>query len=262
MTCPTSLSLELERVDMKDRQSLYELGKAFPPLAAIGLTETAKAVYRQAMSVFRYEDNKPSPSKTWAEAQASHKAVYKALKIDADDPAAFYAAFPFRLAMMGERARIVIAITPPLIATNGMEKWHHTDIDAVLSWNPIANTVEVLGDTQPMAIFPDEIGDAVDVYGDPFLFFRRWIEKRAEFWQRRTDGAKNKWKHPAVEPSDGGLPAILCVGDVRQIRWAMDALPPVINAIGIDRDALNASVFKSAAVPRVVDKNTQFRVAA
>lgn len=262
MTCPTSLSIALERVDMKDRQALFEIANAIKPLESIGLTAKAYQVYKQARSVFAFETNKAGPSKIWANADIGHKAVYKALKIDPADPAAFYAAFPFRLAMMGERARIVIAITPPLIATKGNEHWHHTDIDLVLSWNPVENTVEVIGDTQPMAVFPDEMGDAVEVYGDGFKFFRRWIERRAEFWQRRTDSAKNKWKHPAVEPRDGGLPAILCVGDVRQIRWQTHDLPPVINAVGIDRDALNASIFKSAAVPRVVDKNTILRVAA
>lgn len=211
-------------------------------------------------NVLSFEMAKQSPGKLWNDATANHPAIYRALRIDKADPAAFYAAFPFRLAKIDGHHNIVAAFPPPPIASPSFEVWTHLDIAFVIAWNPVTNQYHLVGDPQAQVIMPALGASSETLYGDFFAFARHWVERRASFYQTRQDQQKDRWAHPVKEPADGNIPGILAIGDPAKCRWPLSDLPELLTCIGIDRNAVNSAIFKQTKLPRVVEQ--KMRVAA
>lgn len=223
-------------------------------------SEQFVATIRQATSVFKHALDKETPQKLWDNADRKHPAVARALRIDPADPNAFYALFPFRLGKVDDEYRILVAMEPPALLSG---TYHHIDIEYVLAWNPKTNLCEVGGDPVPHVIGPSEhaasvtglfSADEINVYGDPFQYFRAWAEIRAAFRERRIEQSNGKWQHPLTE-IPGDVPGLLLLGNPYDVRWPVRDLPKVVNCIGCDRKAVTGSIFRSANIPDVVDAN-------
>ena len=245
----------IAETDFNDRPALMYIGRAMSENPGLCMTvlgdESTSAIGRQALSVWRYELEADCPQKLWRDADRSHPAIARALRVDPSDPASFYALFPFRLGKIDDEYRILVAYHPPEVLSGN---WCHLDINTVLSWDPKANTVSVLDDVQPQVIIGGDHEAELTVYGDPFLFFRALVEQRAAWHMRRMDANAGKWVHPCPErPAD--LPGALIIGEIRDIRWPIHELPPVLNCVGCSRGAVTNSIFRSANIPDVVDAN-------
>ncbi|MES2904024.1 MAG: hypothetical protein V4696_07550 [Pseudomonadota bacterium] len=252
MTCPTVSTFQLKndldaiaRIPLSDRATISSL--EFHP-ALLLIDHPAAHRFRQAVSIRRHQRSMCA----WTNADAFHPAIYRALRVDQTDPAAFYACFPFRLAKIEDQHVILAAFAPPAFGSDDQP-------DIIVAWEPRDNRHSIIGDNNPQIIMPDHPETECDIYGDFFAFARAWVEKRAAFYQLRMDQVAGKWQHPVTEPRDGNLPGILAIGDVSKIRLPRD-LPPVLNAVGIDRKAMNSAIMRSANLPRVTDQN--IRIAA
>ncbi|MEP3870297.1 MAG: hypothetical protein ABJM32_18140 [Parasphingorhabdus sp.] len=237
---------------MDDRPALMDAGRALSEdaglfIAATGDIMTA-AIAQQALSVYRYELRADTPAKQWSECKATAPNVYRALKIDPEVPEAFYAGYPFRLGKYRDEWRILVAFPPPDL-TSGMS--NHLDIEDVLAWDPVKNTVEVMGDDNDAhLICSDYVDDTLKVYGNPLEFFFAWAEQRA-IWRTKWIAARGKkWAHPAPERTKE-LPGALVIGDIKKIRWPLSDLPKKITCIGVNKVAVRSSIFESANIPRI-----------
>jgi hypothetical protein len=237
--------------DTRDTAAMTALGRAAAEDLALHTlslsTERVGQVIKKAHALFVKSLKSDSPSRTWDRATPKSKSVARVLKLDLDDPVTWYAMHPFRLAKVDDEHRVIVAFPPPAI-TVGL--WWHTDIETVLSWDPRANTVTVLGDPAAQLIHGNIYTDVLNIYTNPFTFFRKWVEARAMWRTKYLDARNGKWSHPVKEnPLD--LPGALIVGDPREIRWPQQAMPETINCVDCDRQAVMGSIFRSAGVPNI-----------
>lgn len=198
---------------------------------------------------------KDGPGKTWWNAQPAHPAIYRALQVDPCEFGAFYAILPFRLARIEGEPRILAAHPCPLTLGPIDEDW--LEIEAVIAWNPVDNTATVLRDDAPQ-LFGD-LDEAV-LFGDPFAFFRSWVEARAAFAMHRNHTAGKEWASPPTE--FGTAPGALIVGDADKIRWAPSSMPRDLAVVGIDPIKINRAILRAANLPRAVAKQSNLRAVA
>jgi hypothetical protein len=180
-------------------------------------------------------------AKTWFMAEPSHPAVYRALKIDPADPAAWYAAAPFRLVKLNDEHVILAAWPAPKMLSDYPEDW--LDIEDVLIWRPNAGTVETPEDAQPRLIG----AWGATIFGTAFAFFRAWAEERAATFSQVKAARKAHW---LSDPSEVSTPGMLVLGDLKAVRMPVHTMPRDIECVGIDPKAVNAAIQRSAALPR------------
>ena len=196
--------------------------------------------------------SKDTPARQWWNAQPLHPAVYRVLKIDAKEPAATFAALPFRLARIDDQHAILVALPCPRTLGPVDPDW--LAIETVLRWDPVADTVTVLGDPASDQL----VGIAGDtIYGQPFAFFRAYAEARAQFAIRRRS-IPGAWH---VKPQEPDLtPGLLLVGDPDKVHWPLQRLSDDLAVIGADAKRINSAMLRQARVPRA--RQAQLRSAA
>lgn len=198
---------------------------------------------------------KDTPAKTWWNAPAGHRAIYRALQIDPAEFGAFYATLPFRLARIEDKPVVLVAHPCPLTLDPVDEDW--LGIEAVLAWNPVDGAVSVLGDPTPQIIGSTAHGA---LYGSAFAFFRHWVETRAAFAMHRQLTAGKDWSSPPQE--FGTAPGALVVGDPEKVRWVPHALPRDLTVIGLDAMKINRALLRAANLPRAVEAQPNLRAVA
>lgn len=202
------------------------------------------------VSAVLHAREKDSPGKVWWYSEVVHPAIYRALRIDRADYGATFAAAPFRLHRGDQGTRILAAFPcPRILAPHDNDDW--LEIETVLSWNPVDDTVEVLGDPSPALVGADLYGlDRLDLYASPFAYFRAEAEARAQWltaWQR----IESNWRQRPTEPRHYA-DAMLLIGSVDKVRWPISSMPDSVAAHGIDAKALNAAMLRQARIPRAV----------
>lgn len=206
-----------------------------------GLTD-AQVLHNIGLAYHRALD-RDCLAKTWFMAEPTHPAIYRALKIDPADPAAWYAAAPFRLAQI-DGAHVILAPWPcPNMLSNLPDDW--LDIAEVLIWNPLTNAVTTPEDIEPHIV--GAWGATARLFGSPFAFFRAWAEERAALFTTFLAARKAHW---LTDPSEASTPGMLAVGELKRIRLPVHTMPRDIECIGLDPRDVNAAIQRSAALPR------------
>ena len=119
-------------------------------------------------------------------------------------------------------------------------------IETVISWNPITDRAEVIGDPQPQLV--GHISDeANQLHASPRAFFQAWAMRRAQFLSLRQTTSAH-WSKPPAERDEA--PGGLIVGDPHSIRWNASALPASIDCVGIDPQVINRAILRAAHLPR------------
>ena len=236
MTCPTAATFTLDKIEITDRETLLEIGRG---LTAVNRAISMHPKLAQAAAIIAYEKQKDCPGKAWLQAKPFHPAIYRALKVDRDDPAAAYACLPFRLGLMNGEHRILAAIDCPKVSDDPLP----ADIETVVAWDPRTNAHSIVGDGQDRLIV---CSNSDDLFADFFAFARQWIESRAIYFERRRMQKDNRWVHPLPETT--GAAGMLLCGDVKAVRWP--ELPETIRCVGIDPKAVNSAIFRAARLPR------------
>lgn len=203
--------------------------------------------------------SKDSPAKTWWHAPALHPALFRALRLAREEEGAIFAALPFRLHRSEAGVRILAAFPAPrILAPNDDDDW--LNIETVLSWDPVTDTAEIMGDTGPAltgAIPPDT--DSLPIFASPYAFFRALAEARAQ-WIVRRSAVGGDWRRKPPEPDL--TPGLLLIGAPDKVRWPLHAMPEHVVAHGIDAQALNRALLRQARVPRASAAPSQIRSAA
>lgn len=192
---------------------------------------------------------KDTPAKTWWHAEGMHPAIFRALRMDRQEDGSIFAAQPFRLHRGDGTARILAAFPTPRILGDVDMDW--LGIDAVVSWDPVTDTAELMGDCQPAlvgAIRPDL--DSISIHGSPFAYFRAVAEDRAQ-WVTRRHMISGDWRKRPEEPSSFG-PGLLLIGEPDKVRWPLHRMPADVAVHGIDAKALNRAMLRQARVPRAI----------
>lgn len=208
-----------------------------------------------ALCALVHAREKASPGKLWWDAEFGHRAIYRALRVDPDEFGAFYAILPFRLTRIDGKPLIVVAHPCPLTLGPVTEDW--LDIESVIVWNPVDNSATVMGDDVPQLV-----GDVEQstLFGDPFAFFRSWVEARAAFAMLRSQSAGKEW---SVSPTEfGTAPGALIVGDPDKVRWVPHAMPRDLTCVGVEPQKINRAILRSARLPRAVAAPANLRAAA
>lgn len=200
-----------------------------------------------------------TPAKRWANANPRHPTVCKFLRLDPTDPYVPYATHPFRVGQDPDtgKARILVAWPCPRLID---EQDDHLGIQQVLSWAPVANTVEILGDPEPQLAGAFPSYEEGTLFADPFAFFRAWVEARAMWavdWLASKDQA---WRSRPAETDL--VPGCLMVGSIERIRWAPSDLPANLTCVGVDPRALNKAIVKAARLPFATNSRSPLRRAA
>jgi len=208
-----------------------------------------------AVSSYWHRLSKDTPGKAWFDCEPVHPAVKRALRIDPSDPSSTYACAPFRLARVEGVAVILAAWPAPRILGPVDQDWF--GIEQVIVWNPVRNSATILHDPQAQIVGP-LTSDANALFADPYAFLRAWAEARAAFFAR-WKAIRSDWN---TRPLEYDLaPGALMVGPLGEIRWPMSAMPPVLECVGVNPDAVFKAILKAARLPRVVN-NSNLRAAA
>jgi hypothetical protein len=208
---------------------------------------TSAAEWINDLSAYLYAYDKDCPAKVWANAPLFHPAIARALHIDRSETGGVYALAPFRLAMIGENHRILAAWPCPRILTADPEA--HLVIDAVIAWNPVDNSAQILGDPVPQLAgrFPDS--ETSSLFADPRAFFQAWAMARAAFFVHWCAAKRKDWESPPAE-SDL-IPGCLLIGEPAKVNWHRHDLPKHLDCVGIDPRTVNNAILKTARLPRV-----------
>lgn len=196
-------------------------------------------------STLWYERAKDTPGKLWWDASAMHPAIFRALKVSKDDPGAIYAAHPFRLAQIDERHVIIAAWPAPSLFGDPDPDW--LDIETVIAWDPVANYAEIIGDDAPQLVGAFQSTEQGTIYGQPFAFFRHWLEQRAAF---ATAYQMARAAHFTASPTEIDTPGMLLIGDPDKARWS--GMPTRLHCVGIEPAKVNKAILKQARLPRAV----------
>lgn len=195
--------------------------------------------------------SKDCPGKTWWHAEAMHPAIFRALRMNRDDEGSVFAAVPFRLHRGPEGARILAAFPcPRILAPHDDNDW--LGIETVLSWDPVTDNAEVVGDPGP-ALVGNIASDAehLPIHGSAFTYFRALAEARAQ-WIVARQMVAGDWRRKPREPDlSPGL--LLIGGEPDKVRWPLSRMPEAITAHGLDAKALNRALLRQARIPRAVD---------
>lgn len=184
-------------------------------------------------------------AKTWFMAEPTHPAIYRALKIDPTDPAAWYAAAPFRLAKIDGAHVILTAWPVPKMLSDYPQDW--LDIETVMVWDPVHNRVTIPEDISPQLVGAWPSAGTAILFGTPFSFFRAIAEERAALFTQVVRARKAHW---LSDPSETIAPGMLVVGDLKRIRLPVSTMPRDLECVGIDPREVNAAIQRSAALPR------------
>lgn len=207
----------------------------------VGLTD-AQVLHNIGLAYDKFLDT-DCLAKTWFMAEPTHPAVYRALKIDPADPAAWYAAAPFRLAKI-DGAHVILAAWPaPRLLSNLPDDW--AEIETVLVWDPRTNAVTTPEDIQPHLV--GAWGQTGRLFGSAFAFFRAWLEERAATFTRVKASRAAHWLSDPCETTEPGM---LLIGALKHARLNVHAMPREIECVGIDPRDVNAAIQRSAALPR------------
>lgn len=187
------------------------------------------------------------PVDLWRKARWQHDAVNRVLDFPPDLPGAGFALFPFRLSKVDDVYKILAAWPCPRTTGPNIDLTHDR-IEAVLSWCPESNRLEVLGDPQPQLVGSlDGYFGPGALFGQPRAFFQQWAADRARFFNfmrctRQFDA------HPVpIEPDL--VPGMLIVGPVNKVRWPIGAMPPVVNCIGVSPSLARGAFLQSLRLP-------------
>lgn len=198
-----------------------------------------------ALSSYWFALSRDCPGKTWWRAKANHPLMFEALRISAEDGAAIYACAPFRAIMSEQGPRVLAAYPAPRLFDE--PDYHWLGIDTVISWNPQADTAEVLGDTAPQIV--GNLSDETNViFASPRAFFQQWARRRAQFLTHRQQASSHQWNKPPVERDE--VPGVLMIGAPADIRWRPHEMPSEIQCSGVNPAIINREMLKAARVPR------------
>lgn len=204
-----------------------------------------------------YAREKDTPGKVFWHAEAMHPAIFRALCMDRNETGAIYAAAAFRLYRCETGARILAAFPAPFILEDGDDDW--LGIDTVLSWNPVDDTAEVMGDPIAQVVGAVPHDEALHIHASPFAFLRALAEARAQWFCQRC-AVKGEWR--AAKERDL-TPGLLLLGkDPAKVRWPIHELPETITVHGIDARAFNNALLRQARIPRAVAAPTPMKAAA
>jgi len=190
--------------------------------------------------------SKDTPGKTFWNAEAMHPAIFRALKMDAKETGAVYAAAAFRLHRTPDGPRILCAMPALAILEQGDDDW--LNIEEVVSWNPVNNTATVLGEAGPILFGHTHETEPLHVFASPFAYMRHVAETRAQWFVYRAQ-VNGQW-HIASEPTQ--TPGLLLIGQPNEVRWPLHAMPTDITVHGIDARAFNNQLLRQARIPRAV----------
>lgn len=209
------------------------------------MTKTPPIAIDNTLSIYLHALKKDCPGKTWWNCEATHPAVYRAMRIDPSDFGASYAVAPFRY-FKGERHLILAAYPAPRILDPVDENWF--GIETVIAWEPNSNQAYPLEDPSPQLAgrLDDE---AHTLFADPRAFFQAWAIRRAQFAMKRQEARSNRWH--AIPAERDETPGALILGDVDRIPWHPTLLPDHIECVGVDPKVVNKAIFKAARLPRV-----------
>lgn len=197
------------------------------------------------LSAWLYSISKDCPGKVWWDAEPTHPAVYRALRIDKDEWPAVYACAPFRLARVDDTPVILAAHPAPRTLGDPDLDW--LGIEAVLCWNPATGEFCVIGEDTPVLFGRVDAQSSV-IFAEPRTFLQQWAAKRAAFAAQRREARDKKWHIAPTEIDEA--PGCLLVGDPNRIRWPIHEMPSDIACVGIDPKAVNRAIIKSARLPK------------
>jgi hypothetical protein len=158
---------------------------------------------------------------------------------------AVYACSPFRLSRTEKGPRILAAYPAPRDLDEPDCDW--LCIHTVISWNPVDDTAEVLGDPSPQIV--GNLSDAANViFASPRAFLQHWARRRGQYLARRAQAKANHWNKAPIEEDE--TPGVLMIGAPAEIRWRPSEMPADIQCAGVNPAVINRELLKAARVPR------------
>ena len=187
-----------------------------------------------------------TPAEQWLALDPDDPAIAKAFGLPQDGPGARFALYPFRVARVDGVWHVQAAWPCP--RTIGALDTDASGIVAVLAWNPQTHAVQTLGDPQPQLVgrLDRDYSAVATLYGQPVPFFRAWIAARLAYWRFVTEGSARVHELGA-EPDL--VPGALAVGDLRQIRLPVSAMPREVTCVGISPALVNRCIQNVARLP-------------
>lgn len=200
------------------------------------------------VSSYWHDLKRDTPARTWwmAASHMDNRAVSRALRVNPKDEGAAFGLLPFRLAKLDGRWNVLAAWPCP--RSLGPLDMDWLGIEQVLAWDPVTDSVALLGDSEPALFggFTDD--DAGSLFGSPREFFLAWVNARAEFYVRWRMALMREWAHGAEERDL--VPGALLVGEPKDIRWRPHSLPAALTCVGIDPTKVNRAILRAAHLPR------------
>lgn len=177
-------------------------------------------------------------------------AIYRALRIDPNEPDVAYATGPFTLLTTGGGEHRWIAGAVGIWRALSPHGWTPDDISDVILWNPRTGAVQLLDGDGPTLIMPHRFEPRLTVYVDGFAFFRAWADRRAATLTSLRAASKAH-RVADAEPRDSDIPGALAIGEMKDIDWCGTGASILVAGAGVDPKALNRAIIRSARLPRV-----------
>lgn len=208
-----------------------------------------------SLSEWLYALKQKTPAKLWWDAEPTHPATARALKIDAAEFGAVYALAPFRIAKVEGKHVILVAMPCPHFFGEPDIDWLR--IETVVAWDPRDNTATILGEDDGLVGRIDR--DATTIYGDAFAFLRAYAEARARFAIARGN-VRGDWRQKPIEQDE--TPGLLAIGDPAKMRWPIHEISETVDCVGIDPKVVNRAMLRQANIPQAVARRSDQRWAA
>lgn len=200
-----------------------------------------------------------SPAERWMHLDPDHPAIARAFGLPPETKGAQFALYPFRVDRVDGVWHVLAAWPCP--RTIGALDTTSSGIVAVTAWNPASNSVHVISDEQDQLVgrVDRDFSASATLYGQPLAFFRAWISARLAYWRMVESGA-TRTHCLSVEPDL--VPGALVVGDIKNIRLPVAAMPRQVECVGINAGLVNRCLQNVARLPFAVAKPDTLRSAA
>lgn len=214
-------------------------------------------IAREAVDALARNLRKETPGRRWnnADPEIGRKSINRLLGVE-NHPESWFATIPFRSIEYQDTHWIAAAIGCHRIlawkAHASGNGWCHLDIRAVLLWDPVTNSVRLMGEhaSSSQVVMPAPV-DTLAVFGSPATFFRAWAQSRIRaLMLHRQSGDVNGIVDR--EDTHNEMPGALIVGDIEHAIWPTCAAQRVVSVAGADPVALRQCIIRSAHLPSVV----------
>lgn len=181
-------------------------------------------------------------SAMWAGSRKPLRWMARHLRIDPDDPRAWFALAGFAPLEIADAWHIAAAVpAPDPFSSDSLPG------ETVVAVDPETGKASVLGDPAPALVAPSPQPESLFIHTDPLKWLRHWADERVVFLETRRDMIARSRIVPTFSAQP---PTALAIGSIDEVPWA-GLYARTIRSDFEHHKAIKRAIFRVADLPRV-----------